>query len=92
MVVQQTLSSMLHRDQRFDDEQVQKTIEPVRPELPTVTITRPDVRLYDALLSAAVAFMNATALYKRNPLLERYKQTVEKCQAIQKGNPGWRPW
>jgi len=52
MVVQQTLCAMLARDQRFDAEQVQKAIEPGRPQLPAVTITRPDLRLYDALLSA----------------------------------------
>ena len=52
MVVQQTLCAMLDRDQRFDAEQVQKAIEPGRPQLPAVTITRPDLRLYDALLSA----------------------------------------
>ena len=52
MVVQQTLCAMLDCDQRFDAEQVQKAIEPGRPQLPAVTITRPDLRLYDALLSA----------------------------------------
>ena len=52
MVVQQTLCATLARDQRFDAEQVQKAIEPGRPQLPVVTITRPDLRLYDALLSA----------------------------------------
>jgi hypothetical protein len=34
--------------------QLQSLIEPARPELPAVTITRPDLRLYDALLSEEV--------------------------------------
>lgn len=55
MVVEQTLCAVLDRDQRFDAEQVQKTIEPQRPQLPAVTITPPDLRLYDALLGAEVA-------------------------------------
>jgi hypothetical protein len=29
-------------------------IEPERPQLPAVTITQPDLRLYDALLSTEV--------------------------------------
>jgi hypothetical protein len=55
MVVEQTLCTMLDRDERFNAERVQKTIEPERPELPAVTIAQPDLRLYDALLSAEVA-------------------------------------
>jgi hypothetical protein len=55
MVVERTLCAMLDRNERFDAERVQKTIEPQRPELPAVTIARPDLRLYDALLSAEVA-------------------------------------
>jgi hypothetical protein len=55
MVVEQTLCTMLDRDERFNAERVQKTIEPERPELPAVTIAQPDLRLYDALLSTAVA-------------------------------------
>jgi hypothetical protein len=55
MVVEQTLCAMLDRDERFDAERVQNTIEPGRPELPAVTIAQPDLRLYDALLSAEVA-------------------------------------
>ena len=54
-VVERTLCAMLDRDERFDAERVQKTIEPERPELPVSTIAQPDLRLYDALLSAAVA-------------------------------------
>jgi hypothetical protein len=41
---------MLDRDERFKAEQVQKIIEPGRPELPAVTIARPDL-----LLSVEVA-------------------------------------
>jgi len=59
MVVEQTLCSMLDRDERFNAERVQKTIEPGRPELPAVTIVQPDLRLYDALLSAEVPYPSA---------------------------------
>ena len=55
MAVEQTLGTMLDRDERFNAERVQKTIEPERPELPAVTIAQPDLRLYDALFSAEVA-------------------------------------
>ena len=54
MVVEQTLCTMLDRDERFNAERVQKTIEP-NARLPAVTIAQPDLRLYDALLSAEVA-------------------------------------
>jgi transposase InsO family protein len=54
IVVEQALCSMLDRDERFDAERVHKTVEPERPELPAVTIAPPDLRLYDALLSAGV--------------------------------------
>jgi hypothetical protein len=53
--VEQMLEPLLARGERFDAEQLQNMIEPVRPELPAVTITRPDLRLYDALLSTEVA-------------------------------------
>jgi hypothetical protein len=50
MVVEQTLCTMLDRYKRFNAERVQKIIEPGRPELPIVTIARPDL-----LLSVEVA-------------------------------------
>jgi len=53
--VEQMLGPLLDGDERFDAEQLQKMIEPERPELPVVTIPRPDLRLYDALLSEEVA-------------------------------------
>jgi hypothetical protein len=53
--VEQVLGPLLDCGERFDAEQLQNMIEPERPELPAVTITRPDLRLYDALLSAEVA-------------------------------------
>jgi hypothetical protein len=53
--VEQVLGPLLDRGERFDAEQVQGLIEPARPELPVVTIPRPDLRLYDALLSEEVA-------------------------------------
>lgn len=52
--VEQVLGPLLDGGERFDAEQVQNMIEPERPELPAVTITRPDLRLYDALLSMEV--------------------------------------
>jgi hypothetical protein len=55
VIVEQVLGPLLDRGERFDAEQLQKMIEPERPELPAVTITRPDLRLYDALLSSEVA-------------------------------------
>ena len=51
--VEQALGAMLERGERFDAERVRQTIEPERPELPAVTVARPDLRLYDALLGAA---------------------------------------
>jgi hypothetical protein len=53
--VEQTLGALLEQAERFDAERVQKIIEPARPALPAVTITRPDLRCYDALLGAEVA-------------------------------------
>ena len=53
--VEQVLGPLLDGGQRFDAEQLQSLIEPARPELPAVTITQPDLRLYDALLSEEVA-------------------------------------
>jgi hypothetical protein len=53
-IVEQLLGPLLDSGQPFDAEQVQSMIEPEHPELPAVTITRPDLRLYDALLSAEV--------------------------------------
>jgi hypothetical protein len=53
--VEQMLGPLLDRGERFDAEQVQSMLEPERPELPTVTITRPDLRLYDELLTTEVA-------------------------------------
>jgi hypothetical protein len=53
--VEQALCVLLERDERFDAERVQKIVEPQRPELPTVTVARPDLRFYDALLGAEVA-------------------------------------
>jgi hypothetical protein len=53
--VEQTLGALLDRGEQFDAEQLRSMIEPARPELPAVTITRPDLRLYDALLSTGVA-------------------------------------
>ena len=53
--VEQTLCALLDRGERFDAEQVQKIIEPERPELPAVTIAQPDLRFYDALIGAEVA-------------------------------------
>jgi hypothetical protein len=53
--VEQMLGPLLDRGERFDAEQVQSMIAPERRELPTVTITRPDLRLYDELLSTEVA-------------------------------------
>ena len=53
--VEQVLGPLLDCGERFDAEQLQNMIEPERPELPAMTITRPDLRLYDALLSAEVA-------------------------------------
>jgi hypothetical protein len=55
VIVEQVPSPLLDRGERFDAEQLQKMIEPERPELPAVTITRPDLRLYDALLNSEVA-------------------------------------
>jgi len=40
--------------ERADAEQVQKIIEPERPELPAVTIAQPDLRFYDALIGAGI--------------------------------------
>jgi hypothetical protein len=53
--VVQMLESLLDGGEQFDAGQVQKLIEPAPPQLPAVTITRPDLRLYDALLSKEVA-------------------------------------
>jgi len=53
--VAQTLCALLDRGERFDAEQVQKIIEPERPELPAVTIAQPDLRFYDAMIGAEVA-------------------------------------
>jgi hypothetical protein len=53
--VEQMLEPLLDHGEQFDAEQLQKLIEPERPQLPVVTITRPDLRLYDALLSKEVA-------------------------------------
>ena len=53
--VEQVLGPLLDGGEQFDAEQVQSLIEPERPALPAVTITRPDLRLYDALLSEEVA-------------------------------------
>jgi Mu transposase, C-terminal domain len=53
--VEQVLGPLLDGGERFDAEQLQSLIEPARPELPVVTIPRPDLRLYDALLSEEVA-------------------------------------
>lgn len=53
--VEQTLGALLDGGERFDAEQVQKIIEPERPELPAVTIAQPDLRFYDALIGAEVA-------------------------------------
>jgi Mu transposase, C-terminal domain len=53
--VEQVLGPLLDGGERFDAEQLQSLIEPARPELPVVTIPRPDLRLYDALLSEGVA-------------------------------------
>jgi len=53
--VEQVLGPLLDGSERFDAAQLQSLLEPKRPELPAVTITRPDLRLYDALLSKEVA-------------------------------------
>jgi hypothetical protein len=53
-VVEQVLGPLLDRGERFDAAQVHSMIEPERPQLPAVTITQPDLRLYDALLSTEV--------------------------------------
>ena|SRR5690242_17384810 len=53
--VEQVLGPLLDGSERFNAEQLQSLIEPARPALPAVTITRPDLRLYDALLSEEVA-------------------------------------
>jgi hypothetical protein len=53
--VEQVLGPLLDGGEQFDAEQLQSLIEPARPELPAVTIPRPDLRLYDALLSKEVA-------------------------------------
>jgi hypothetical protein len=53
-VVEQVLGPLLDRSERFDAAQVHSMIEPERPQLPAVTITQPDLRLYDALLSTEV--------------------------------------
>ena len=53
--VEQTLCALLEQPKGFDAEEVQKIIEPERPELPAVTVAQPDLRSYDALLSAEVA-------------------------------------
>jgi hypothetical protein len=53
--VEQALCAFLDGGERFDAERVQKIVEPERPELPVVTVTRPDLRSYDALLGAEVA-------------------------------------
>jgi len=55
IAVERMLGPLLDHGERFDAEQLQKMIEPERPELPAVTITRPDLRLYDALLNSEVA-------------------------------------
>jgi len=55
LAVEQTLCALLDGGERFDAEQVQKIIEPERPELPAVTIAQPDLRFYDALIGAEVA-------------------------------------
>jgi hypothetical protein len=52
--VEQMLGPLLNGGERFDAEQLQRMIEPERPPLPAVTIMRPDLRLYDALLSTEV--------------------------------------
>jgi len=53
--VEQALCAFLEGGERFDAEQVQKMVEPERPELPVVTVARPDLRSYDALLGTEVA-------------------------------------
>lgn len=53
--VEQALGAFLEGGERFDAERVQKMVEPQRPELPVVTVARPDLRCYDALLGAEVA-------------------------------------
>lgn len=53
--VEQALCAFLEGGERFDAERVQKIVEPQRPELPLVTVARPDLRSYDALLGAEVA-------------------------------------
>jgi len=53
--MEQLLCPLLDSGEQFDAEQVQKLIEPERPEVPAVTILQPDLRLYDALLSSEVA-------------------------------------
>jgi len=53
--VEQALCAFLEGGERFDAERVQKIFEPQRPELPAVTVARPDLLFYDALLGTEVA-------------------------------------
>jgi hypothetical protein len=54
-LVERTLCELLEKSERFDAEQVRRTIRPERPSVPSVTIGVPDLRVYDKLLQEAVS-------------------------------------
>jgi len=52
-LVERTLDELLEKTERFDAEQVRRTIRPERPSVPSIAIGVPDLRVYDALLQGA---------------------------------------
>lgn len=54
-MVEPTLNELLEGGERFDADRVGHTVRPERPPVPTVTITPPDLKVYDALLVEAVS-------------------------------------
>jgi hypothetical protein len=52
-LVDRILGELLEKTERFDAEQVRRTLRPERPSVPSIAIGVPDLRVYDALLQEA---------------------------------------